>query len=89
MLQERGIQQLKDLQNQTPLTEESFAQIVYEKLNAAYRKGYNDACDVLSQVLMSHAGEFGDFKIKMVVEGLADTLKKCRLKIEDGDFING
>ncbi len=75
-------------EQQTPLTEESFVDIVYEQLNAAYRRGYNSACDVLSQVLMQHSAEFGDPKIKMVVEGLAITIKKCQLK-EDGKHLVG
>jgi hypothetical protein len=75
-------------QNQTPLTEESLGQMLYEKLNEAYRKGYNNACDVLSQVILAHAADFGDPKIKMVVEGLALTIKKCHLK-EDGVTLNG
>lgn len=75
-------------QNQTPLTEDSLAEIMYEKLNNAYRKGYNDACDILSQVLLSHSNDFGDAKVKMVVEGLAVTIKKCYLK-EDGVSLNG
>ena len=74
--------------NQTPLTEESLAEMMYEKLNAAYRKGYNNACDILSQVLLSHSAEWGDPKIKRVVEGLALTIKDCQLK-EDGVSLNG
>lgn len=65
---------------QTPLTEESLAAIMYEKLNEAYRKGYNDACDILSGVILSHSADFGDPKIKMVVEGLAVTMRQCHLK---------
>lgn len=68
--------------SQTPLTEESLAVIMYEKLNEAYRKGYNDACDILSGVILSHSADFGDPKIKMVVEGLAVTMKKCHLREE-------
>lgn len=71
---------MEQTQQNKPLTEESMAEMVYEKLNEAYRKGYNDACDVVSEVLMSHANDFGDQKIKMVVEGLASTIKKCHLK---------
>ena len=66
--------------SQTPLTEESLATIMYEKLNGAYRKGYNDACDVLSQAILSHSTDFGDPKIKMVVEEIAAMIKKCHLK---------
>ncbi len=69
----------------TPLTEESLAEMMYEKLNAAYRKGYNDACNILSQVLMSHSADFGDPKIKTVIEGLALTIKKCYLREETVD----
>ena len=67
---------------QTSLTEESLAVMMYEKLNEAYRKGYNDACDILSGVLLSHSADFGDPKIKMVVEGLAVTMRQCHLREE-------
>ena len=70
---------MEQTQQNKPLTEESLAEMMYAKLNEAYRKGYNDACDILSQVIMQHSAEFGDPKIKMVVEGLAATIKKCHL----------
>lgn len=79
---------MEQTQQNKPLTEESLAQMMYEKLNEAYRKGYNTACDVLSQVIMQHSAEFGDPKIKMVVEGLAITIKKCYLR-EDCEHLVG
>lgn len=77
---------MEQTQQNKPLTEESLAEMMYEKLNEAYRNGYNNACDVLSQVLLSHAADFGDPKIKMAVEGLAITIKKCHLK-EDREHL--
>ena len=71
---------MEQTQQNKPLTEESLAEMMYGKLNEAYRKGYNNACDVLSKVILSHAADFGDPKIKMVVEGLAITIKKCQLR---------
>ena len=43
---------MKDSQNQTPLTEETFKEIVNGVMTKAYRKGFNDGLDAVVQLLV-------------------------------------
>lgn len=44
---------MKDLQDQTPLTEEAFKEIVNDVMTKAYRKGFNDGLDAVVQLIVS------------------------------------
>ena len=79
MLQERRTTKLKDSQNQTPLNEENFAEIIKEKLDEAYKKGYNDACEIVGNSFLANKDKFGNPHLSSIMVDVANTIKKCKL----------
>lgn len=70
---------MKDSQNQTPLTEENFAEIIKEKLDMAYKKGYNDACEILSSAFKKNSERL-PIPQRYILDDVANTISKCKLK---------
>ncbi len=69
---------MKDSQNQTLLTEENFAEIIKEKLDMAYKKGYNDACDILANSFKTHSYKL-PIPQRYIFDDVANTIIKCKL----------
>lgn len=71
---------MKDSQNQTPLTEESLAEMIKEKLDMAYKKGYNDACEILSTSFLANKDKFGNKLMADIMTDVSNTIRSCKLK---------
>ena len=71
---------MKDSQNQTPLTEESLAEMIKEKLDEAYKKGYNDACEIVGNSFLANKDKFGNKFMADIMTDVANTIKNCKLK---------
>ena len=73
---------MKESQNQIPLTEETFSEMIKEKLDMAYKKGYNDACEILSNSFLAHKDRFENNLMADIMTDVANTIMKCKLKGE-------
>ena len=71
---------MKDSQNQTPLTEENFVEMIKEKLDMAYKKGYNDACEIVGNSFLANKDKFGNPHMASIMTDIANTIKNCKLK---------
>lgn len=70
---------MKELQSQAPLTEETLAEMIKEKLDMAYKKGYNDACEILSNSFLAHKDKFENHLMADIMTDVANTILKCKL----------
>ena len=86
MQQERRIQQLKDLQNQTPLTEESFKEIVSGVMTKAYRKGFNDGLDAVVQLIVGVNSKTESGMMKDLMDTITKSVSALKLAEEN---VNG
>jgi hypothetical protein len=64
------------------LNEENFAEIIKEKLDMAYKKGYNDACEILSNSFLVNKDKFENHFMADIMTDVANTIKNCKLKGE-------
>ena len=54
--------------------------MIKDKLDMAYKKGYNDACEVLSNAFLAHKDGFENNLMADIMTDVANTIIKCKLK---------
>ena len=66
-------------QAQKPLDEETFKQMLMENFTKAFREGYNQACDVISETIANTALSCKNDALKLHDYELAQLVKKFKL----------
>ena len=77
---------MKDLQNQTPLTEESFKEIVSGVMTKEYRKGFNDGLDAVVQLIVGVNSKTESGMMKYLMDTITKSVSALKLAEEN---ING
>lgn len=77
---------MKDLQNQTPLTEERFKEIVKGVMTKAYRKGFNDGLDAVVQLIVGVNSKTESGIMKDLMDTLTTSVSALKLAEES---VNG
>ena len=62
------------------MTEETLAEMIKEKLDEAYKSGYNNACEVLSSAFLANKDKFESHLMADIMTDVANTIMKCKLK---------
>ena len=63
------------------MNDEQFTEILVKELHKAYRKGYNDACEVLANAFRVKGLDSPE-PLKYIFQGVGDTIIDCKLKKE-------
>lgn len=74
---------MKDLQNQTPLTEERFKEIVKGVMTKAYRKGFNDRLDAVVQLIVGVNSKTENGMMKDLMDTITKSVSALKLAEEN------
>ena len=54
--------------------------MIKEKLDMAYKKGYNDACEIVGNSFLANKNKFENHLMADIMTDVANTIMKCKLK---------
>ena len=72
--------------NQTPLSEETFKELMMQQFTKAYRKGFNDACNTINEMLSRVSENMKTNMMRDLIDDLTSLIDKLKMVEEE---VNG